>query len=208
VAGHDINAWKDGLVPEKKQVMLEMRVAIGLPAGTYGRLGARSGMDSRMGVAVWGGVIGANYTGEVKVILQNHGQADCLFTGGDRIAQLIVEKIPDAAAMEVDHLLKTERGKMGFGSSDLHPKRSITAKEAGVQICFLHTHASDNEFFSRTYISYDPWLMNEKQMVSSAHVNPALRRTMNDLFLDKIRVDGKEEAKWQERGCELVRLRE
>jgi len=50
--------------------------------------------------------------------------------------------------------------------------------------------------------------MKEKEMLSSAHVNAALTRTINDAFLDKIRVAGKEDGKWQDRGRELGRLRE
>jgi len=51
-------------------------------------------------------------------------------------------------------------------------------------------------------------LIKEKEMVSRAHVNAALTRTMNDSFRDKIRVAGKEDQKWQERGRQLVRIRE
>jgi len=147
-AGHDIYALTDGLVPAKGLTMVETGIAIGFPEGTYGRLGARSGMASKMGIAVGGGVIDADYTGEVKVILRNHGEAACMFTAGDRIAQLIIEKIANADAMEVDNLGVTERGQIGFGSSDLNPKRFITAKEEEVKICFLHADTSENEFFS------------------------------------------------------------
>ena len=165
-------------------------------------------MASKMGIAVGGSVIAADYTGEVKVILRNHGEVDCIFKAGDRVAQLIVEKIANPDAMEVDNLGRTERGKMGFGSSDMNPKRSITAKEEKVRICFLHAVTSENEFFSAADISYHPRLMREREMLSSAHVNAALTRTMNDTFLDKIRAAGKEDGKWQDRGRELVRLRE
>jgi len=50
--------------------------------------------------------------------------------------------------------------------------------------------------------------MKEKEMLSSAHVNAALTRTMNDSFLNKIRVAGKDDERWQDRGRELIRLRE
>jgi len=113
-AGHDISALTDGLVPAKGQTMVEMGIAIGLPEGTYRRLAARSGMASKMGIAVGSGVIDADYTGEVKVILRNHGEADCVFNAGDRIAQLIIEKVANARGMEVDDLGITERGTMGF----------------------------------------------------------------------------------------------
>jgi len=61
-------------------------------------------MASKMGIAVGGGVIDEDYTGEGKVILRNHGKADCVFKAGDPIAQLIVEKVANADAMEVDNL--------------------------------------------------------------------------------------------------------
>ena len=67
--GHDIYALGKGLVPAKGQILVGTGIAIGLPKGTYGRLAARSGMASKNGIAVGGGVIDEDYTGEVKVIL-------------------------------------------------------------------------------------------------------------------------------------------
>ena len=90
-AGHDIYALKNGLIPAQRPMLVETRIAIGLPQGTYGRLAARSGMASKHGIAVGGGVIDADYTGEVRVILRNHGTSDYEFKAGDRIAQLIVK---------------------------------------------------------------------------------------------------------------------
>jgi len=165
-------------------------------------------MASKMGIAVGGGVIDTDYTGEVKVMLRNHGKADCVFKEGDRIAQLIIEKVANSDALEVDDLEANERVKSGFGSSYLNPKRSITAKEEGVKICFLNADTDNNEFFSAADIDYHPGLTKEREMLSSAHVNVALTRTMNDAFLDVITVAGKEDEKWQERCRELVRLRE
>jgi len=173
-------------------------IAIGLPEGTYERLAARSGMASKMRIALGGGVIDADYTGEVKVILRNHGEADCVFKVEDRIAQLIVEKVADADGMEVDDLGITERGKMGFGASDMNPKQSIRAQEEEVKICFLHTATSENEFFREGDIGYHPRLIKENEMLSCVHVSAALMRTMNDSFLDKINVAGKEDEKWQD----------
>jgi len=95
-AGHDIYALTNGLVPAKGQTMVETRIAIGLQDGTYGRLAAKGGMASKTGIAVGGGVIDAHYTGEVKVIRRNHGEADCVFQAGDRIAQLRIEKVANA----------------------------------------------------------------------------------------------------------------
>ena len=84
------------MVPAKRQTMVETGIAIGLPEGTYGRPAARSSMASKMGIALGGGVIDADYKGEVRVILRNHGEADCVLKAGDRIAQLIVETVANA----------------------------------------------------------------------------------------------------------------
>ena len=84
----------------------------------------------------------------------------------------------------------------------------MTAKEEGVKICFLHADTDNNEFFSRADIGYHSRLTKEREMLSSAHVNAALTRTINDAFLDKIRMAVKEDERWQNRGRKLVMLRE
>jgi len=67
-------------------------------------------MASKSEIAGGEGVIDAEYSSEVKVILRNHGQVDCSFKSRDQIAQLIVESIAEAGAMEVDDL-GTRRGE-------------------------------------------------------------------------------------------------
>ena len=74
VAGHDIHAIEEGSIPANRQALVGTGISIELPRGTYGRLAARSEMASNNGIAVGGGVIDADYTGEVKVILRNHGK--------------------------------------------------------------------------------------------------------------------------------------
>ena len=91
-AGHDIYALEEGIIPAKGQMLVRTGIAVGPPKGTYGRRAARSGMANKNGRAVGGGVIDADYTGEVKVIVRNHGKEDYQFKAGDRMAQLIVEK--------------------------------------------------------------------------------------------------------------------
>jgi len=110
--------------------------------------------------------------------------------------------------MEVEDLETPQRGKLGFGSSNLYPKGSVTAKEEEIKICFLDPDTSNNEFFCASDIGYHPPLIQEREMLSSAHVNAALTRTMNASFLDNIRVAGKEDRVWQERGRELGGIRE
>jgi len=64
--GHDIHARKDGTIPAQRQMLGDTGMATGLPKGTYGRLVARSGMASKHRIVVGGGVIDADYTGEIK----------------------------------------------------------------------------------------------------------------------------------------------
>jgi len=63
-ARHDIYALRDGTIPAQRQMVVDTGIAIGLPRGTYGRLAARSGMAGKHGIAVGGGVIDADSTGE------------------------------------------------------------------------------------------------------------------------------------------------
>jgi len=166
--------------------MVETGIAIGVSEGTYGRLATRSGMASKMGIALGGGIIDTDYRGEVKVILRNHGEADFLFRAGDRIAQLIIAPIANGDSMEVEDLgiterATTERAKLDSGSSDLNPKRSITVKEEGIKICFLHADTSDNEFFGAADIGSHPRLnVRKSNAIKCAHVNAAQTGTMND----------------------------
>jgi len=110
--------------------------------------------------------------------------------------------------MEVEDLETTEREELGFGSSGLNLKRSITAKEEGVKIGSLQGDTNKREFFSAADIGYHPRLTKEREMLSSTHVNAALTGTTNDAFLDKIRVAEKKDERWQDRGRKLVIIRE
>ena len=126
-------------------------------------------MASKNGIAVGGGVIDAEYTGEVKVILQNHGENNYQFKAGDRIAQLIVEKIQLKEEMEIDELNETERGTKGFGSTDLGPKRMITTQETKINMCFLNPNPEYNQYLDNKDIETNPRLPQEVE-IGRAHV--------------------------------------
>ena len=86
-------------------------------------------MASKHGIAVSGGVIDADYTGEIKVRLPNHGSTIYEFKASDPIAQLIVQRIQTNGAIEIEEIGETEHGKQEFSTSDVEPKRLISAKE-------------------------------------------------------------------------------
>ena len=98
-AGHDLYAMEEVLIPAKGQALVDTGLAVGLPRGTYARIAPRSGLANKKRINVGGGVIDADYTGEVKVILMNHGTQDCLIQAGERKAQIIFEKINTETAI-------------------------------------------------------------------------------------------------------------
>ena len=207
-AGHDIYALKDVTIPAQRQMLVETGIAIGLPKGTYGRLAARSGMASKHGIAVGAGVIDADYTEEVRVILRNHGSTDYGFQAGDRIAQLIVERIQTSEAVRVDELVETERGTQGFDSTDLSPKRLITNKEHKIMMCFLHPDPRNNTFYDEEDILTHADMTRGVTLLSNAIIAPVQMQTMDERFLDRIRTAGKNNDAWTERQGELSRMKE
>ena len=146
-AGHDLYAMEEVLIPAKGQTLEDTGLAVGLPRGTYARIAARSSLANKKRMNVGGGVIDAEYTGEVKVILIKHGTQDCLIQAGERMAQIIVEKSNTETAVQVEHLANTDRGTKGFGSTDLNPGRTIKSHQTIPQMSFLHANNKDNECF-------------------------------------------------------------
>jgi len=82
-----------------------------------GSVAPRSGLAWKHSIDVGAGVIDADYRGPVGVILFNHADVDFEVKAGDRIAQLIIEKIMTPDVMEVEDLDSTVRGEGGFGST-------------------------------------------------------------------------------------------
>jgi len=121
-AGYDLSSACDVVVPALGKALCPTDLAIAVPPGTYGRIAARSGLALKNHINVGGGVIDPNYSGNVGVILYNHSETEFKVSVGDRIAQLILEKIVvDAPVQEVDEFptAETERGSAGFGSTGI-----------------------------------------------------------------------------------------
>ena len=116
-AGYDISASDDAKVPSHGRIAVSTGISIGLPEGTYGRIAPRSGLAYKFGIDVLAGVIDADYRGEVKVILYNSGVHPFVIQKGDRIAQLIIEKIETPEVAVVMDIDETVRGDGGFGST-------------------------------------------------------------------------------------------
>lgn len=118
-AGLDLKSAYDCTVPSRGRALVKTDLQIQLPANTYGRIAPRSGLALNYFIDVGAGVIDEDYRGEVGVLLFNHSSDKFKIKRGDRIAQLICEKIVKPIAIEKVVLDDTERGENGFGSTDV-----------------------------------------------------------------------------------------
>ena len=94
-------------------------IALEIPPGFEGQVRPRSGraLEEGLGVVNSPGTVDADYRGEVKVILVNHGAEDFVIRRGERIGQLVVAPVVQARWTEVASLDETQRGAGGFGST-------------------------------------------------------------------------------------------
>jgi dUTP pyrophosphatase len=116
-AGLDLYAAEESIINAKSRGLVKTDIAIKVPEGTYGRVAPRSGLALKCGIDVGAGVVDEDYRGNIGVVLFNFGDTDFKVNKGDRIAQLIFEKIMYAEPVEVESLDETKRGAGGFGSS-------------------------------------------------------------------------------------------
>ncbi|KAH9652165.1 Deoxyuridine 5'-triphosphate nucleotidohydrolase [Citrus sinensis] len=116
-AGYDLSSSTETKVPARGKVLVPTDLSIAIPEGTYAHIAPRSGLAWKHSMDVGAGVIDADYRGPVGVILFNHSDVDFEVKRGDRIAQLIIEKIVTPDVLEVQHLDSTVRGEGGFGST-------------------------------------------------------------------------------------------
>jgi dUTP pyrophosphatase len=118
-AGMDLRAAEDVVLKCGERAMVATGFAIALPAGYEAQVRPRSGLAARHGVTLLNspGTIDADYRGEIKVILINHGADDFTVRRGDRIAQMVVAPVVRARWEMRDSLDATARGPGGFGST-------------------------------------------------------------------------------------------
>ena len=118
-AGMDLRARVDGEVriDPGERALIPTGIALALPPGFEAQVRPRSGLAWKRGVTVLNGpgTVDSDYRGEVRVILINHGREPQTVRRGDRIAQLVVQRLPDVDWHEADELPDSKRGAGGFG---------------------------------------------------------------------------------------------
>lgn len=104
-----------------ESAMVPCGFALAIPEGFEAQVRPRSGLAAKFGVTVLNapGTVDADYRGEVKAILINHGKAPFEIRRGDRIAQMVIAAVADLALEEVEELEETDRGTGGFGSTGI-----------------------------------------------------------------------------------------
>jgi dUTP pyrophosphatase len=121
-AGLDLAACERVELAPGERSLVATGLAVAIPEGHAGFVQPRSGLAARHGITVVNspGLIDSGYRGEVKVVLLNTDPAETFVAeAGERIAQLVVLRVPEVELVEVDELPGSERGALGFGSSSL-----------------------------------------------------------------------------------------
>ena len=119
-AGADLTARIDVTLQPGERALVPTGISIALPDGYVALVHPRSGLAIKHGVTMVNapGTVDAGYRGELSCILINHDPTESVtFKKGDRIAQLVIQKVERAVFTEVEHLPGSDRGTGGFGST-------------------------------------------------------------------------------------------
>jgi dUTP pyrophosphatase len=122
-AGYDLYASQNVLISKRDRLLIPTDIGVKVPFGYYGRIAPRSGFTLKKKTDIGAGVIDADYRGKIGIIIFNHSDVDIMISKGDRIAQIIFEKIfieterPNVILHSEETGNETERGSGGFGST-------------------------------------------------------------------------------------------
>jgi dUTP pyrophosphatase len=116
-AGADLRASEAVEVAPGGRAAVPTAVRLQIPPGHVGLVWPRSGLAVRHGIDTLAGVIDSDYRGEVRVVLVNHGDEPFRIAAGDRVAQLLVQRVERAVFVATPAIDETDRGRGGFGST-------------------------------------------------------------------------------------------
>jgi dUTP pyrophosphatase len=116
-AGADLKAVETRVIAPRGRELVATGIRLELPEGHAGLIWPRSGPAVKLGLDCGAGVIDSHYRGEIKVLLFNHSDEEIHIQSGDRIAQLIIQKVETVKFIFSDQLSETARNTAGFGST-------------------------------------------------------------------------------------------
>ncbi|MFC1645272.1 dUTP diphosphatase [Patescibacteria group bacterium] len=118
-AGMDLYSVEDIILKPGDLMPCKIGIAMAIPIGYVGLIWDRSSVAFKGWVKTMGGVIDSSYRGEIAVIMINLSKKDYTISKGDRIAQILIQKVECPMIEEVEELDDTERGDGGFGSTGI-----------------------------------------------------------------------------------------
>ena len=116
-AGADLIASEKTVIPARNRSLVGTGIRLEIPEGHVGLIWPRSGLAIKKGIDCGAGVIDSCYRGEIKVLLFNHSDTEFQIEPGDRIAQILIQKVERVQFIPVDELSETTRSEEGFGST-------------------------------------------------------------------------------------------
>jgi dUTP pyrophosphatase len=116
-AGLDLYSCEDKLLKPGERYAFKTGLAMEIPKGYVGLVWDKSGLSSNHGLHTFAGVGDSGYRGEWQIIISNLSDSPYAFEKGDKIAQLLIQKVEHAKIIEADILNETQRGEGGFGAS-------------------------------------------------------------------------------------------
>lgn len=116
-AGMDLYSVANIAIEPGERAQIPTGIAIAVPEGYVGLVWDKSGVSHRLGIKTLGGVIDAGYRGEIFVGLLNTSKETQNFEVGNKIAQMLLQKIEHPTIVEVESLAETQRGDGAFGST-------------------------------------------------------------------------------------------
>ena len=116
-AGADLKASENIIIPARDRALVATGIRLEIPEGHVGLIWPRSGLAVKKGIDSGAGVIDSHYRGEIKILLFNHSDLDFQIQPGDRIAQILIQKVERVQFLPAEKLAETTRNKEGFGST-------------------------------------------------------------------------------------------
>ncbi|KAF5933479.1 hypothetical protein HYC85_029650 [Camellia sinensis] len=157
--GYDLTSIGKYIIPARDRALIATGIALEIPCGLYGRIASRSGLALYHGIDVGAGVIDTDYRGEVKILLFNHNHEEFMVHAGDRIAQIIFEKVSLPRMVEKDARnlrdirrdierddwqARSPRNNKGFGSTGLE-RRPGKQKQLALEYRSKEEEDSDSD---------------------------------------------------------------
>lgn len=116
-AGFDLYAREEVILAPGAHTAIPTGIALEIPAGYIGLIWDKSGLSINNALKTLGGVVDSGFRGEVMVGMINLGPLPYTFAKGDKVAQMLIQKVEQASFEIVDTLSDSHRGETGFGSS-------------------------------------------------------------------------------------------